>query len=99
MIDLKNEQLIHPTEVASYLPVQKGKKLNVSTVYRWFQRGLAGYRLECVCVGGTRYTSIEAVNRFFARVTEAKTGLPQDPSAKVVRNRKQAAQELDAAGF
>ncbi len=99
MIDLKNEQVIHPTEVTKYVPEQKGKKLNVSTVYRWFQRGLAGNRLECVCIGGTRYTSVEALNRFFARVTEAKTGLPQDPSIKAIRDRKRASQELDVAGF
>lgn len=65
MIDIGNEQLISLRDVPKLLPARgNGKRLHISAVYRWAQRGLRGNRLEVIRVGGTTYTSREALQRF-----------------------------------
>ena len=64
MICIKSEELIALTDVPDVLPRRAGKKINYSTVFRWAQRGVRGKRLEVVRIGGVRFTSIEAINRF-----------------------------------
>ena len=41
-----------------------GKQVHVTTVYRWINHGVRGFRLESIKVGGTTYTSVEAMQRF-----------------------------------
>jgi len=41
-----------------------GKRVHISAVYRWVQRGIKGVRLEAIRIGGTTYTSREALQRF-----------------------------------
>ena len=98
MIDVTSESLLLPTEVTKILPKQKGKT-NVSTVYRWMQCGLRGVRLEYVCIGGTRFTSKEALNRFFANVTQEARNI----DCQMAKSRSSAAQranvELEKAGL
>lgn len=50
------------------------KPLHVSGLYRWAKHGLHGVRLETIQVGGTLCTSREALERFFARLAEARSG-------------------------
>jgi hypothetical protein len=55
-------------------------------------------RLETVMIGGLRFTSVEALRRFFDRTGDAATG--PGPTASEVRQRHVAAEkELDAAGL
>ncbi|MDZ4849591.1 MAG: DUF1580 domain-containing protein [Pirellulaceae bacterium] len=99
MIDVASETLILPTEVPKVLPRQKGKKINLSTIYRWMQLGLCGVKLEYVCIGGTRFTRKQALNRFFSRITAVKTGDAIDRRVEKNVRQKQADSELDAAGI
>jgi len=60
MIDLKTEKLVPINQIRDRLPsAQKGKRVSLVSLYRWRKKGL-----ETVKIGGTRYTSIEAVARF-----------------------------------
>jgi len=52
------------TEVPNLLPRRRGKKTHYSTVYRWATKGARGRVLESKLVGGIRYTSQEALQRF-----------------------------------
>ena len=36
----------------------------ISAIYRWMQRGIKGVRLDAIRIGGTTYTSREALQRF-----------------------------------
>lgn len=73
MIDLFNEELIEVIELPARLPRRKnGKPYHLSAVYRWMKIGLSGVKLETVFYGGIRYTSKEAVSRFWHRVTLAR---------------------------
>ena len=63
-IDLANERMVAVTEVPEHLPRRRGKKVHISTIYRWIQRGARGKVLESALLGGIRYTSLEALQRF-----------------------------------
>ena len=70
MIDLQNEHVLPLRVAAKRLPRQRaGRKVHVSTLYRWAHDGLRGVRLETIYVGGTVCTSLEALQRFFDRLT------------------------------
>ncbi|XZE56937.1 DUF1580 domain-containing protein [Planctomycetaceae bacterium SH139] len=51
-----------------------GRRFAVSTFYRWSKYGVRGVRLETCFLGGARYTSDEALSRFFNAVTEQMDG-------------------------
>lgn len=50
------------------------KRIHVATWYRWSTRGCRGVVLETLQCGATRCTSLEAISRFFAALTAARTG-------------------------
>ncbi len=65
MIDIGTEQLIPFREVPRLLPPRPtGRRVHISAVYRWLNRGLGGICLESIKIGGTTYTSVEALQRF-----------------------------------
>ena len=67
MIDMSAEELLSFAEAARALPGHP----HMSTLYRWRMKGVRGVRLESVLVGGRRFTSREALERFAARTTAA----------------------------
>ncbi len=65
MIALAKEQLIPLRDAPKYLPPRpNGKRLHISAIYRWVKCGVRGRVLESVTLGGTTYTSLEALQRF-----------------------------------
>lgn len=57
-------------DVPRHLPVRpNGKRLHISAVYRWTMRGVKGVRLETMKLGGSTYTSREALQRFSERLS------------------------------
>jgi hypothetical protein len=91
MIDV-SENLIPFRDVPRRLPRGRGgKRLNISTVFRWASRGVLGIRLEFVQVGGTRMTSEAGFSRFFARLTGSPSDVP------CVRSPRKREQEIAAA--
>ena len=71
MIDIQNEGLLTFAQVARALPPRRqGRPVNASTVHRWVRVGLRGVRLESIQVGGGRCTSIQALQRFFDRLSQ-----------------------------
>ncbi len=70
-IDLIHEHPLRPTQAARWVGRRLRRPVHVSTIYRWFG-GLRGRRLEYVQCGGTRVTTVEALERFFAALAEEK---------------------------
>ena len=69
MIDPTTEKLLTPKQVAKLFPGRLGKGMSVATVWRWLSgRGRRGVVLESIRVGGSRYSSREAVHRFIQQV-------------------------------
>ena len=70
MIDLQAETVLTLADAARYVPRRRrGRKVHVSTLYRWAQRGIRGIKLETLRLGGGLVTSVEALQRFAERLT------------------------------
>ena len=74
MIDLKSESIVSLSEAGGFLPRRRSRKRpQPATLYRWASAGLRGVRLETIQVGGTLCTSIEALQRFFDRLSRQRS--------------------------
>lgn len=63
-LDIQSDPPIALVDIPALLPKRHGKKVHHSTVYRWATKGARGRVLESRLIGGVRYTSITALNRF-----------------------------------
>jgi hypothetical protein len=70
MIDFRTDTVIRLTEAAGLLKVRYG------TVHRWARYGVNGRKLESAFLGGTAYTSLEALNRFSGQESQAPAAQP-----------------------
>jgi hypothetical protein len=101
MIDIVRESCFRLAEAPKHLPPgRSGKRIHVSTVFRWAQRGIRGVTLETVRVGGAMFTSTEAIQRFCRRVTDAArtSGGCLDKDAAPDLRADRAAEELTKIG-
>ena len=73
-IDIEHEELVHFPDATKAFP---GKKKCVQTLHRYRLRGVRGVVLETCVVGGLRYTSTEAIQRFVAAQNRAEPPNPQ----------------------
>ena len=100
MIDISNEHLIPICDVPRRLPPRStGKRVHISAVYRWVQRGVRGLRLETIKVGGTAYTSQEALQRFADGLSGQQRDSATSPLATSLTRQKQierAEREVEA---
>lgn len=97
MIDFQTENIIPICEAPKFVPGRP----HLATVIRWFGRGIRGVRLETALCGGRRFTSLEAIHRFFAATTAAGDGQPvqaRTPHRRLA-DHTAADAELRAAGW
>lgn len=96
-IELSSEELRSLSAAANTLP----RRPHVSTLWRWAQRGIRGIRLETILIGGRRYTSDEALDRFFTAATAAASGAtpPTRTSRQQARAVADAERELREDGI
>ena len=90
MINVTQETLIAFRDVPAWTKAHLRNRVHPSTIHRWRLRGARGVKLETLLVGGTRYTSLEALNRFFAATTAAADGeahavVPDVPDSRAMR--------------
>ena len=81
MIDPSTDQLITLNEARALVPAVNGRRVDLSTVYRWVQRGARGVVLESIEVGGRRLTTARAVAAFLEG--RAATQPRQTPAAAI----------------
>jgi hypothetical protein len=93
MIDLASETIISLSEVPKHLPAKRGRRFHLATIYRWAQCGLRGVRLETLRLGGSRVTSVEALQRFAERLTNPAAG---DADGRTDARRERAAEAVEA---
>ena len=82
-------------EVPRRLPRRGGKKVHISTVWRWVNRGVRGVKLESLTIGGRRYVRPEALEVFLEALNRPQTAAPQ-PQQPTQRRREaeRAAREV-----
>jgi len=96
MIDPQTESVVSLTDVAKSLPGRP----NITTIWRWRNRGVRGVKLETILLGGRRMTSHEALARFFAATTAAaddepiRSATPRQRELAIERAERRA-QELE----
>lgn len=77
MIELRTVTQIALRDAPKHLPARPGgKRLHISAIYRWITKSVAGIVLEAVRVGGTTYTSLEALQRFADRLSQPAQRVP-----------------------
>ncbi|QDT74837.1 DUF1580 domain-containing protein [Lacipirellula limnantheis] len=89
MVDFLKERRLSLTELAR----QEG--VSVPTPWRWSNRGVKGVVLETFSIGGRRYTTQEAFQRFVERSTAAATGVTA-PGPRTNRQREAAIRKAEA---
>jgi len=97
MIEISSEALIPISEVPAALP----RRVSIASVYRWMLRGVKGIHLQTILIGGRRYTSREALQRFAEQTTAAASGErpPVRTFTRRARDQAKAREELKAVGF
>lgn len=110
--DLQNDKPMSLPDAAEYLGRLTGQKPHVSTIYRWCLKGCKGVRLDSICIGGKRFVTATAIERFIEASTESRAAPPEQPSvpatpappapgkgmlAHVMRHNERRRQEIDAA--
>jgi len=90
-IDIHTEDLMPVSGVPKILTTRP----HVSSCWRWVYVGVRGIRLETVIVGGRRYTSREAVDRFVSQTTASADGRPARTRTEKQRERAIAAAEKE----
>jgi hypothetical protein len=93
MSNLLTEQLRLVTHASKDVPGRP----HTSTLIRWCRRGVRGVKLETVVVGGRRYTSIEAIQRFIAKLSDPQPA--QDAAAARDDEGNDVERALDEAGI
>jgi len=88
-INLSTETLVTLIQASQLLPGHP----HISTLHRWRMRGVQGIKLETCRVGGRRFTSREALDRFCAATTAAAA----DGGPCPVRTPKQRQRDIEAA--
>ena len=76
MIDINSEKLIPLNAACQLIPGRAGKGISRSTIWRWALTGRRGLKLESVLLSD-RYTSIEAIQRFVAKLNGLPTAAVQ----------------------
>ncbi len=67
---MDKEDLLHfGTEAAAQFP---GRRPSRATMWRWYLRGCKGVKLETILIGGQRYTSKAAIERFIQDQNQPK---------------------------
>lgn len=90
MINMSEETLISLREAPKHLPPRpNGKRVHISACYRWISRGVRGVHLESIKIGGSTYTSKEALQRFADRLSRAGDQESDGPRAKTITRQKQ----------
>jgi len=95
MIDINVEHTLPLNEAAKVVPGRP----HTATIWRWWRRGVKGVKLETVVVGGRRFTSVEAIQRFIASLSDPQPHHAPRPLLPDVDTRSRTRQRLDEAGF
>ena len=99
VVDVLGEETLTLAEAAKALPkLRRGKKIHVSTLYRWISRGVRGVKLEAVKLGRTRLTSKEALQRFAERLSGVQAA-PEAVPIRLSKRAERAEREADSRGL
>ena len=91
MIDLNKEKPLALKDACLHRMLNRP---NISTIWRWITTGTRGVKLESVLIGGQRYTTDEAIQRFIKSLNSEQAVITDDAASRTDALRAQ----LRAAG-
>lgn len=74
----------------SFGDLARREEVNISTVWRWSLRGCKGHQLESFNVGGKKFTTLPAFERWLAKINGEKL-----PRAETPRQRRLATERAE----
>jgi hypothetical protein len=70
-----NDKLLTLPDIAKLIPSRRrGRPCSNATVWRWAMTGLRGVKLETICVGCQMMSTTKALEEFFRKLGEVRTG-------------------------
>jgi len=100
MIDIKTEKLLTLAEASRRLPAVDGRRVSLTTLWRWCTKGVGPVKvkLDHVRIGRRMCTTEEAVHRFMHECASAAVEFHRpEPPIKVVFPRGRTEKQRDAA--
>lgn len=79
--DLREDQPLSLPDAAEFLGKLTGQKPHVSTLWRWCLKGCKGAKLESICIGGKRFVTAAAIERFIEALSESRPARQTPPPA------------------
>lgn len=95
-IDTERETLVSFSDARSSF--RDGRRKSLATLHRWRLRGVKGIRLETCLIGGMRFTSLEAIDRFIKAQNRDETSPPAITVSQRQRQSESARTELEKIG-
>lgn len=95
MIDPANEEMIPFQQASRRIPGNP----SLCALHRWRLTGVRGARLETLLVGGTRFTSTEAISRFIAAQNCGESAAPAITAKQRRTQAESANRVLQEAGI
>lgn len=89
MIDISVEDIMPIEQARLWLGERLGTAPSKVAVRRWITSGIKGVVLESLLVGGRRYTSREAVQRFIAGTSGEKIAVPSARRRREIEGAKE----------
>jgi hypothetical protein len=97
-IDVQTETIISFADARSAFP-GIDRRISLATLHRWRLNGVRGVKLETVLIGGLRYTSREAIDRFIqAQNADDAPATPVITASQRKRQSEAARAELERMG-
>jgi hypothetical protein len=102
---LAEERPLSLPAAADYIGKLTGQRRpNVTTLWRWCLKGCKGVKLDSICIGGKRFVTVSAIERFIeARslpdASDVSTTAASTPPTlpHVIRHNDRRRQEIEAA--
>ena len=92
-LDLENDDVLSLSQAAAKLPrLRSGRKVHVSTLFRWTQHGTGGRKLQTWKLGGRRVTTLRALEAFIEPVSSDS----EKPARQASPRREQQLAAVDA---
>lgn len=96
-IDTERETLVSFSDARSSF--RDGRRKSLATLHRWRLRGINGVKLETCLVGGMRFTSLEAIERFIRALNRDDIAPPAINASQRKRQGATAQAQLKEMGI
>lgn len=89
-MQLTDQNFLSIKSAAAYFP----NRPHIATVWRWITKGVKGHRLESWVIGGGRYTSTAAIDKFLSALNNEPVTVSKDRAKRLKQVNRELNREL-----